>query len=71
MSYDVIKCQNMDLIESLRLYRLERQLTQEELAKKLGVSFATVNRWFKDKTHPSELQAYRIKKLLGQARRRP
>lgn len=56
-------------IESLRLYRLKHQLTQEELARKLGVSFATVNRWFKAKTHPSELQAYRIKKLLGQAKK--
>ena len=55
----------MDLIESLRLYRLEHQLTQQELARKLSVSFATVNRWFKEKTRPSELQAYRIKKLTG------
>ena len=60
----------MDLIESLRHYRLEHQLTQEELAKKLGVSFATVNRWFKAKTHPSELQEYRIRKLLGKATKR-
>ena len=56
------------LIESLRLYRLKHQLTQEELAQKLGVSFATVNRWFRAKTRPSELQAYRIKQLLGQTK---
>lgn len=60
----------MDLIESLRLYRLEHQLTQQELAKKLSISFATVNRWFKGKTHPSELQAYRIKKLVGKPQTR-
>ena len=58
----------MDLIEALRQYRLERQLTQEELAKKLGVAFTTINRWFNGKTHPSELQAYQIKKLLGKAK---
>ena len=55
----------MDLIEALRNYRLERQLTQQTLAKKLNVSFITINRWFNGKTHPSELQEYRIKKLLG------
>ena len=55
----------MELIEALRQYRLERQLTQQALAKKLGVSFITINRWFNGKTHPSELQAYRIRKLLG------
>ena len=54
----------MELIEVLRQYRLEHQLTQQALAKKLGVSFITVNRWFNSKTHPSELQAYRISKLL-------
>jgi transcriptional regulator with XRE-family HTH domain len=60
----------MDLIEALRAYRLEHQLTQQELAKKLGVSFITVNRWLNGKTHPSELQAYRIKKLLTSQVRR-
>lgn len=61
----------MDLVESLRQYRLEHQLTQQALAKKLGVSFITVNRWFNDKTNPSQLQEYRIKKLLGKTRKRP
>ncbi len=55
----------MDLIGALRQYRLEHQFTQQVLAKKLGVSFTTINRWFKGKTRPSELQEYRIKKLLG------
>ena len=59
----------MDLIEALRQYRLEHQLTQEDLAKKLGVAFTTINRWFNGKTHPSELQEYRIKKLLGKTRK--
>lgn len=59
----------MNLIEALRQYRLEHQLTQQALARKLGVSFITINRWFNDKTHPSELQEYRIKKLLGKTRK--
>lgn len=57
----------MELIDALRQYRLERQLTQQALAKKLGVSFITINRWFNRRTRPSELQAYRIKKLLGKS----
>ncbi len=59
----------MDLIEALPQYRREHQLTQEDLAKKLGVAFTTINRWFNGKTHPSELQEYRIKKLLGKTRK--
>ena len=59
----------MELIESLRQHRLERQLTQADLAKKLGVAFTTINRWFNGKTRPSELQEYRIRKLLGKATR--
>ena len=59
----------MELIETLRQYRLRHQLTQQALAKQLGVSFVTINRWFNDKTHPSELQEYRIKKLLGKTRK--
>ena len=55
----------MDLIEALRYYRLEHQLTQQALAKKLSVSFITINRWFNGKTSPSQLQEYRVKKLLG------
>ena len=55
----------MELIEVLRQYRLKHQLTQQALATKLGVSFITVNRWFNGKTSPSQLQEYRVKKLLG------
>jgi transcriptional regulator with XRE-family HTH domain len=59
----------VDLIRALKTYRLEHRLTQEELAKKLGVAFTTVNRWFNDKTRPGELQEYRIKKLLERPRK--
>jgi transcriptional regulator with XRE-family HTH domain len=59
----------MELIEALRQYRLEHQLTQQALARKLGVSFITINRWFNSRTHPSELQEYRVKKLLGKTRK--
>ncbi|MDD5237347.1 MAG: helix-turn-helix transcriptional regulator [Candidatus Omnitrophica bacterium] len=54
----------MELIKRLETYRLENRLTQQELAKKLGVAFATVNRWFNDKTKPNHIQTYQIEKLL-------
>lgn len=55
----------MNIIEKLEKYRLENRITQEELAEKLEVSFATVNRWFNGRTKPNKIQEYQIKKLLG------
>lgn len=54
----------MDLIKKLENYRLENKITQEKLAEKLGVAFATVNRWFTGKTKPNKIQSYHIEKLL-------
>ncbi|MDP3722865.1 MAG: helix-turn-helix domain-containing protein [Candidatus Omnitrophota bacterium] len=61
----------MDLIESLRLYRLEHRLTQQELAKTLGVSFITINRWLNRRVKPSPLLEHQIRKLLHQSNTRP
>ena len=55
----------MDLIKQLEAYRLKNSITQERLAEMLGVSFATVNRWFNDKTKPHKMQEYHIKRLLS------
>jgi len=54
----------MDLINRLETYRLKNKITQEELAKKLDVAFATVNRWFNGKAKPNKIQSYHIEKLL-------
>jgi len=54
----------MDLIKRLEIYRLENKITQQKLAKKLAVNFATVNRWLNYKTKPSKIQSYNIEKLL-------
>ncbi len=45
----------MDNFDGATIRRLRRQtgVTQEELARALGVSFATVNRWENGHTHPS------------------
>ncbi|MBE7100224.1 MAG: helix-turn-helix transcriptional regulator [Clostridiales bacterium] len=43
--------------------RLRLNLSQEMLAQKLGVSFATVNRWENGKSVPSKLTTYRFEKF--------
>ena len=64
----IISCYIMlymkDLIKELETYRLENKVSQKKLAEKLGVSFATVNRWFNKRNTPSKIQQYHIKKLL-------
>jgi len=35
--------------------RAQLGLSQEDLSKELGVSFATINRWENGKNHPSKL----------------
>ncbi len=52
------------LIERLENYRLENKISQEQLAKKLGVAFSTVNRWFNSKSKPNKIQSYHIEKVL-------
>jgi DNA-binding XRE family transcriptional regulator len=52
------------LMADLRLYRLKHGLTQVKLAKKLGVTFCSVNRWLKGRQNPSELQVYKIEQLI-------
>ncbi len=54
-----------DLIRQLESYRLENKIPQEELAKKLGVAFSTVNRWMNKKSTPNKIQSYHIEKLLN------
>jgi len=39
----------------IRKLRKRLNLTQEQLAQRLGVSFTTVNRWEKHKNDPSPL----------------
>lgn len=41
--------------EQVKAVRMALNLSQEELAHALGVSFATVNRWENGKTSPSKL----------------
>lgn len=54
----------MNIIKQLEIYRLEHKITQAQLAKELGVSFATVNRWLNGRTKPGKIQQYHMEKLL-------
>ena len=54
----------VEIITKLENYRLEQRIPQQELAKKLGVAFSTVNRWLNGKSNPNKIQSYHIEKLL-------
>jgi type I restriction enzyme M protein len=56
-----------DLPTNLRAIRAKLSLTQEQLAERLGVSFATVNRWEGGGTKPQRAQAEAIATLARQA----
>ncbi len=43
--------------------RLKLNLSQEMLARKLNVSFATINRWENGKALPQKLTLYRFEKF--------
>ncbi len=43
----------MDYSKALKEYREKRFLTQTDLAEKLGVSYASVNRWENKKVQPT------------------
>jgi len=53
-----------DLLKQLEHYRLENKITQETLAKKLGVAFSSISRWLNGKVKPNKIQAYHIEKFL-------
>ena len=43
----------MDFCDKIKSAREQLLLTQEMLAKEIGVSFSTINRWERDKIEPS------------------
>lgn len=44
-----------EFASTVKALREQLSMSQEDLAKALGVSFATVNRWENGKTQPSKL----------------
>ncbi len=57
----------IDLPTTLRTLRAKLALTQEQLAERLGVSFATVNRWEAGASKPQRAQAQAIAALTAEA----
>lgn len=49
--------------------RKQLDLSQEQLARELGVSFTTVNRWEKGKTKPSPLATKALQSLLSEVKK--
>ena len=49
--------------DQIKAIRAQLNLSQSELAKRLGVSFATVNRWEKERCEPSQIAVHAIKNL--------
>lgn len=49
----------------IKSLRRKLQLTQEQLAHRLGVSFATVNRWEKGKSEPLAAHARLLRDLAS------
>jgi len=60
----------VDLVKRLEIYRLERRIPQQELARMLGVGYPTVNRWFNGKCKPNKIHSFHIKKLLSESRKK-
>jgi len=52
---EVMTIESRKFSELVKEVRRQLSLSQEDLAHKLGVSFATINRWENSKTTPSRL----------------
>ena len=53
-------------LEMLKEIIKEKDLSQEKLARALGVSLNTVIRWFQNKNKPSDLALIQIRKFIGE-----
>jgi len=51
-------------LEMLKEIIKEKNLSQEKLARVLGVSLNTVIRWFQNKSKPSDLALVQIRKFI-------
>ena len=58
-----------DIAAELKRIRQLHGWSQEDLARELGVSFATVNRWENSKTKPSRLAQDKIKQVANMGNR--
>ena len=47
-----LKVNTMDFQDQVKFVRMHLQLSQEELARQMGISFATVSRWERENRKP-------------------
>jgi len=59
-----------NIVEQLKSVRSQLRMSQEDLARELGVSFATVNRWENGRSVPSRM-ALRAWQLFCSSRLKP
>ncbi|MDE0485440.1 MAG: helix-turn-helix domain-containing protein, partial [Nitrospira sp.] len=58
----------MDIQSTLRAIRAKLDLTQQQLAERLGVSFATINRWEGGATKPQKAAQEAIAALAAEVK---
>ena len=56
----------MTIDEILKSIRKELNISQEQLARDLNVSFTTLNRWENNRSKPSRLAQMRIKEYCSE-----
>ena len=54
-----------EFAHKIKSLRKQLRISQEDLAKELGVSFATVNRWENNKTQPSKLAKKQLEQFIN------
>lgn len=55
-----------EFASQVKSLREQLHISQEDLAKELGVSFATVNRWENNRTQPSKLAKKQLEQFITQ-----
>ena len=60
----MLKTEEDNLAKKIRELRFKLELTQEQFAVKVGVTFSTVNRWERGKSKPSPLAMRQIEELM-------
>ena len=53
----------MDFKKKIKLVRRELGYSQEQMARELGVSFATINRWENGKSEPRQIALNTFKRF--------
>jgi len=54
----------VDMAQLVREIRSRVDLTQEQFAARLGVTFPTINRWENERTRPSPLAVRQLRDML-------